>query len=217
MKKFTVQQRIGIAANTPVLIPSSRWRKPLSSGLGMGILLCLFLMVRESFADDPMKQVSAGRLSFHVPPDWTQETPASSMRKAQFKIPAGSGREEAPSLVVFHFGPNQGGSVEANLRRWEQQFEVPEGKSLADVRAVETKKIAGLNVTIMEMAGTYVAPVSPRNPTVRHNKPHFGLFGVVVETTDGPFFFKIVGPIQTMDQQHPNFMRMIDSLRFSAE
>lgn len=139
------------------------------------------------------------------------------MRKAQFEIPAKNDDKEAASLVIYYFGPNQGGSVEANLKRWEQQFEVPEGTSLAEGKKVEEKQLAGLNVTILELAGTYVAPLSPRNPNVRHNKPNFRLFAAVVETVDGPFFFKIVGPAQSMEQQRAHFMLLIDSLSFQAK
>ncbi len=189
----------------------------VSSWWVLGMVLCTLFVARGGTADDHTKQVTADRLSFRVPADWIQQTPASSMRKAQFEIPAKNDDKEAASLVVYYFGPNQGGSVEANLKRWEQQFEVPEGTSLAEVKKVEEKRLAGLNVTILELAGTYVAPLSPRNPNVRHNKPNFRLFAAVVETVDGPFFFKIIGPAQTMDQQRGQYMQLIDSLSFQAK
>jgi len=196
---------------------SKQVARRVSSWRVLGMVLCTLFVARGGTADDHTKQVTADRLSFRVPADWIQQTPASSMRKAQFEIPAKNDDKEAASLVVYYFGPNQGGSVEANLKRWEQQFEVPEGTSLAEVKKVEESRPAGLNVTILELAGTYVAPLSARNPNVRHNKPNFRLFAAVVETVDGPFFFKIVGPAQTMEQQRGQYMQLIVSLSFQAK
>ena len=182
-----------------------------------GLLLCSPFVVRNGTADEHTKQVKAGKLSFRVPTDWIQQTPASSMRKAQFEIPVKGDNGEAASVVVYYFGPNQGGSVEANLKRWGQQFAAPEGTSLADVQKVEQKRPTGLNVTILELAGTYVAPLFPRNPNARHNKPNFRLFAAVAETPAGPFFFKIIGPAQSMEQQRAHFMLLIDSLSFQTK
>lgn len=182
-----------------------------------GLLLCSPFVVRDGTADEHTKKVRAGKLSFRVPTDWIQQTPASSMRKAQFEIPVRGDNNEAASVVVYYFGPNQGGSVENNPKRWEQQFAAPEGTSLADVKKVEQNRPAGLTVTILELAGTYVAPLSPRNPNVRHTKPDFRLFAAVVETVDGPFFFKIIGPAQTMDQQRGQYMQLINSPSFQAK
>jgi len=182
-----------------------------------GLLLCSLFVVRNGTADEHTKPVKAGKLSFRVPIGWTQQTPASPMRTAQFEIPVRCNNSEAVSVVLYYFGPNQGGSVEANLKRWEQQFAAPEGTSLADVKKIEQKRPAGLNVTILELAGTYVAPLSPRNPTARHSKPNYCLFAAVVETADGPFFFKIVGPAQSMEQQRAHFMQLIDSLSFQTK
>ena len=181
------------------------------------LLLCSLFVVWDGTADEHPKQVKAGNLFFRVPTDWIQQTPASSMRKAQFEIPVKGDNNESASVVVYYFGPNQGGSVEANLKRWELQFEAPEEISLTDFKKLEEKRSAGLNVTILELAGTYVAPLSPRNPNVRHNKPNYRLFAAVVETADGPFFFKIVGPAQTMEQQRAHFMLLIDSLSFQTQ
>ena len=159
------------------------------------------------------KKVKAGKLSFRVPTDWIQQTPASSMRKAQFEIPVKGDNGEAASVVVYYFGPNQGGSVEANLKRWGQQFAAPEGTSLADVQKVERKRPTGLNVTILELAGTYVAPLFPRNPNARHNKPNFRLFAAVAETPAGPFFFKILGPKVAVTKHEGAFDEFLASVK----
>jgi hypothetical protein len=164
----------------------------------------------SAVADTATKRIEAAGLSFSVPNAWEEEQPKSSMRKAQLQIPAVSPDTEAASLVLYYFGQNQGGSVEANLKRWEGQFDVP--ADAADAKNVATKTVAGMNVTTLELTGTYVAPLSPRTPNQRHNKPNFRLFAAVVETAQGNFFIKIVGPAGTMTQSSQHFEHMIDSL-----
>ena len=165
-------------------------------------------------AEGAVGRVEAGKLSFTVPDGWTREQPTSPMRKAQFRVPAVNEDGDAASLILYYFGPGQGGSVEANLKRWEQQFEIPQGTTLAEVKKVEQKTIAGLNVTTLEMAGTYITPRTPINPHDRYNEPNSRLFAAVVETPDGNFFFKVVGPDSTMNQWRTDFLRMIDSLKW---
>ena len=68
---------------------------------------------------------SLGDLAANVPEGWVEEEPASSMRLAQYRLP-GDGAGDAV-LAVFHFGSNQGGSVDANIDRWYGQFSQPDG------------------------------------------------------------------------------------------
>ena len=158
------------------------------------------------------KRIEAGGLSFSVPQIWLEEQPSSEMRKAQLNIPATAPDTESASLVVYYFGPNQGGSIEDNLTRWEEQFAVPADIAPADTKKVSTQTVADMPVTTLEMAGTYVAPLSPRTPNQRHNEPNYRLFAAVVTTPNGNFFFKIVGPQQTMAQSREHFGQMINSL-----
>jgi len=51
------------------------------------------------------------------------------MRFAQFKLARADGDEEDASLVVFFFGPNQGGSVSDNVDRWVGQMQQADGSS----------------------------------------------------------------------------------------
>ena len=48
-------------------------------------------------------------------PDWTEETPTSSMRRAQYRIRA---RAVRPNAWCSTSGPGQGGDAQANAARW---------------------------------------------------------------------------------------------------
>lgn len=182
----------------------------------VSILLSLTpcLVPVSAIGDTLTKRIEADGLSFAVPSDWVEEQPTSMMRKAQLQIPAMSPDTEAASLVVYYFGQNQGGSVEANLKRWEGQFAVPAALPPAEAKQVAHKSVAGMELTTLELAGTYIAPLSPRTPNQRHNKPNYRLFAAVVTTPNGNFFFKSVGPTHTMAQSREYFGHMIDSLQW---
>jgi hypothetical protein len=155
-------------------------------------------------ADDPMQTIKAGDLTFKAPSSWKSERPKSSMRRAQLKVEPVKGDTEPAELVVTSFGGG-GGGVDANVARWESQFE-------GGVKAkVEKKKGTNIDVTRVEIAGHFVAPVSPGAPE-KLDKPNFRLLGAIVITPDAGYFFKMVGPDKTMQASREGFDALIASI-----
>jgi hypothetical protein len=154
--------------------------------------------------------VSAQTLRYDAPDKWNEQTPASSMRVTEFQLPRVAGDAEDVELVVFYFG-GSGGSVEANLQRWVSQMEQPDGRSSFEVAATTGFDANGLAVTVLDVAGTYVAAVRPGSPT-QLNKPDFRLLAAVVETPVGPYFFKLTGPARSVarwDRPFAAFLRTV--------
>jgi len=54
---------------------------------------------------------ASGNISFTAPDGWVVEKTTSNMRVAQYKLPKNGGDTEDGSLVLYYFGPGQGGSV----------------------------------------------------------------------------------------------------------
>ena len=81
------------------------------------------------YSDDEGRQSLKG-ISVSVPDGWVI-VPPSGMRLAEYALPGIGNEQNAAdaSLTVFYFGPNQGGSVEANIERWYGQFSQPDGGS----------------------------------------------------------------------------------------
>src|SRR6266404_2072893 len=98
-------------------------------------------------------QSSQGDLRFKTPGGWLSETPSSSMRVAQYRLPAAEGDSEAASLVVYYFGPGQGGSVEANLDRWISQILQADGSSSKSKARTETMTVNGMKTTLLDVSG----------------------------------------------------------------
>lgn len=157
-------------------------------------------------------KIKAG-LTFSVPSNWTSVAVKSSMRQAQFTLPAakgGDGASEAPELVVYYFGPNGGGGVEANFARWRGQFEPNDGKSaIEDVPGKKT--VNGLAIETLECAGRFVAETAPGSGE-RVNKPNFRMLAAIVPSKQGLVYFKLVGPSDAVNPERAGFESMIASI-----
>jgi hypothetical protein len=155
-------------------------------------------------ADEPLQTIKADELTFKVPSSWKSERPKSAMRKAQLKVAPVKGDTEPAELVVTSFGGG-GGGVEANVARWESQFE---GGAKAKV---EKKKGTNIEVTRVEISGHFVAPVTPGSPE-KLDKPEYRLLGAIVITPKAGYFFKMVGPDKTMQASREGFDALIASI-----
>ena len=131
------------------------------------------------------------------------------MRKAQYALPKAEGDSEDGELTVFYFGLGQGGSVEANIDRWIGQISQPDNSSSKDKAKIVKKEVLGLPVTQVDVSGTYSAGMMSPGPP----RPGYRLMGAVVETPEGPWFFKLVGPQKTIAKWAPSFDFFVGSFR----
>lgn len=135
-------------------------------------------------------------LSFTVPSRWTEQTPSSRMRLAQYGIPSGEGQDDG-ECAVFHF-PGTGGTVRANLDRWYGQFQQPDGGNTADLAKVEKFEAGGFLVTQVDVSGTYTGSMGPMDGG-GEPMPDYRMLAGVVETPQGPWFLKCTGPEEVME------------------
>jgi hypothetical protein len=148
-------------------------------------------------------------LKFTVPPGWVEEERTSSMRVAQYRLPKVAPDTEDASLVLYYFGHGQGGSTAANVERWVSKMKQAEGSSPKQ----ESLEVKGLKVTTVDVAGTYVAETAPGSGTF-HNKPGYRLRAAVVETPNGSYYVKLVGPEKTVTHWNESFLSYIKSFEF---
>lgn len=152
-------------------------------------------------------------LKFTVPNGWVEEERSSSMRVAQYKLPRVSPDTEDASLVLYYFGQNQGGSTAANIERWVSQMKQADGSSSKEAVKAAHLESNNLKVTTVDISGTYVAETAPGSGTF-HNKPGYRLLAAVVETPNGSYYVKLVGPEKTVAQWNESFMSYIGSFEF---
>jgi hypothetical protein len=63
-----------------------------------------------------------------TPPAGWKSSGATSMRVATYPVAPAPGDSSGGECAVYFFGVGQGGSVQANIDRWEAQFKDPGGK-----------------------------------------------------------------------------------------
>lgn len=180
-------------------------RKPIMTILLLA-LLCGAVVLRSQEAQKP------ATLKFRVPAGWVEEERSSSMRVAQYKLPRAAGDTEDGSLVLYFFGKGQGGSATANIERWASQMQTPEGAAKEKI-AEESFTANGLKITAVDAKGTYVAETAPGSGTF-HNKPGYRLRAAVIETPNGSYYVKFVGPEKTVTHWDESFMNYLRSFEF---
>jgi hypothetical protein len=154
----------------------------------------------------------AAGLTFAAPPAWKSRPAASTMRVAEFVVPKAAGDPEDAEVVVYFFGISVG-SIESNVDRWIGQMQQPDGSASKDKARREAQTINGLKVTMVDLAGTYVAEVRP-GATERYNKPNFRLRAAVIETPRGAYYIKMTGPAKTMAAADADFKTFLGSVRY---
>src|SRR4051812_5962983 len=159
-------------------------------------------------ADDATQAINAGGVKFEVPKAWKSSKPSSAMRLSQLKVEPVKGDEDPAELVIFKFAGG-GGSVKANLDRWQQQFVDKDGNP--PKLTTDTRKGKNTDVIFAETSGRYVAAVTP-GAAEKLDKPDWHLLGAIVQTDDAGYFFKMVGPEKTMKDAKPAFEAMIKTI-----
>ncbi len=156
-------------------------------------------------AATPPAQAPNPGIHWKAPSRW-QKQADRAMRVATYTIPKASGDSVDAECAVFYFGPGQGGGVGANLERWIGEFE-----NAAPPRRF-TAEVGGLKVSKVEVSGTYLAH-GGHNMEALGRKPGWKLLGAIVESPAGPVFFKLTGPIKTVDAARTEFDGTVGSVR----
>lgn len=160
---------------------------------------------------------SMATLLFDPPLDWKPEPVSSGFRLSQYALPRAEGDEQDGQMVVFFFGPGQGGPVDMNIDRWKAMFTTADGKPVADeVAKIAKREINGLKVTTLDVAGNYSDPMAARSGAAPI-KGEARMLAAIVETPSGNYFFKAVGLRKTVTAAADQFEKVISTVRMSPE
>ena len=168
-------------------------------------LLILFLMLTADLCLADGQSVSFLDMTSEVPADWIASEPSSDMRLLQFTVPA-AGEAGAAELVVYYFGPGQGGSLEANVARWTSQFSSDDGP----VEPVITPLTGKVPATLVELTGSYARGVGVG--PVGDALPNRTLLAGVVETPRGNLYPQLYGPADVVAKHKADFVRFITGI-----
>lgn len=142
-----------------------------------------------------------------VPSGWTPRTPSSTMRLAEYVLPPTA--DGSAEVVVYYFGPSQGGNVEANLARWKGQFSNPNGSPVSQI--VTRDSSGAFPLTFAEYRGSYRRGIGAGSPdSVRAGQE---LISGIAETPRGTLFIQLFGPVARVAAEHDTFIRFVKGLR----
>ena len=177
--------------DTVIPAPPARQTTPMTAPLGRGV-----------------GKGNLGSMDVTVPAEWVVESPSSSMRIAQYNLPGKtSGNAE---MAVFN---KIGGSVEQNIERWIGQFTQPDGSS-SDSKAELTQFVIGsLRADRIYLEGTYSAGAMGGSPA---QQTGYCLLGYIVIMPDGPYYFKTVGPVETIKQYETSIDQFIKNIKVAG-
>ena len=150
-------------------------------------------------SDSATQTVKARTLELTLPANWKSQKTTSSMRVAQFAIPAESDDGEDGQLVVFYFGGPTGG-IQANVERWIGQFAEEDRK----LEMFQGECSAGSYI-LVDTTGTWNKPDGP--PFARKTIATPGsrvLNVIVIEEEDGErdyYFMKLSGKTELVSKQ----------------
>ena len=141
-------------------------------------------------------------LSWKAPPRWESMPNPSSMRLATYRVPRAAGDAADADVSVSQAG----GAVDANINRWIGQFE---GEAAKNAKRT-TRKVAGLDVTIVEIEGTYLGGMGMG----KNDGPakDWAMLGAIVATPGMPHFFKITGPARTVRAARPELDALLSTI-----
>jgi hypothetical protein len=170
----------------------------------------VFLMGAD---DTPKQTIDAKGITFDAPKSWESSTPSGQMRRAQLKVEPIEGDDYAAELIVFAI-PGGGGTVDANLTRWQKLFKDEDGNP----PKIESKKIQAKNVEVTraETSGHYYPasfPGAPKQP----DRPGARLLGVIITGEKYGYFIRMVGPDKTMKKLTKDFDEMIKTIKLDEE
>ncbi len=151
--------------------------------------------------------LAEGRFVLTAPEDWKREEPRSRIIEHEFSAPAAEADEQPGRMTIMAAG----GSVTANIERWYAQFKQPDGGQTADTAKTEKKEIAGIEVHLVDIAGTFTDRPNPMAAGVERENYRM-LAAILVGDKIGQYFVKFYGPAKTIEEQQKAFVEMIEGL-----
>ncbi len=166
----------------------------------------------EEEAPEPiLVKLAKDNIHFKASGTWNSVPPKSRMLEAELKIPRVGDDQADGRLTIM----GAGGTIDANIVRWQGQFIQPDGSKTSEKTKIEKKEINGQKVNLVDITGTYLDSVGgPFSGQPKVERENYRMLAAIVETTsNGNYFVKLYGPKATIDKNATHFKSMIESLK----
>jgi hypothetical protein len=158
---------------------------------------------------------AAKEIRWTAPPTWNVERTAEhGLYRAKYTIPSSGDAKSPAEMLVQHLGTGKTADPEAKLTEFLGEWE---GPGLA--QAKRDKLSAGqLDILTVEVAATYKMPMGPqigpqKKAAAQVIKENYRGLGAVVKTADrGNWFFRLVGPSDTVEASRSAFLSLLEGI-----
>lgn len=164
----------------------------------------------EAKAPNPLAfSVADGNLNFTTTGMWESVKPRSRMLEYEIKVPRAEDDKRDGRLTIM----GAGGSIEANVARWEGQFSQSDGTPTKAKVTEET--VEDMKVTMVDISGVYVETMGgPFSGGKKVENPDFRVLAAIVQTPEsGNYFVKLIGPKATIGANEKAFGEAIKGIK----
>ncbi|MDX1962915.1 MAG: gluconolactonase [Pirellulales bacterium] len=181
-------------------------------------ILCIFTCAPLTAEDQPAPEkkgetiaLADGQLALVAPADWVRKKPKSNIIEHEFAQPAAEGETIDGRITIM----GAGGEVQANIDRWINQFQQPDGSATKEKAKVEKKTIAEMEVHVVDISGTYMdSPAGPFAGGKTVPREDYRMLGaIIIAPKLGNYFIKFYGPAKTVAAGEPGFAKMLETLK----
>ena len=152
--------------------------------------------------------LAAGGLTFKAAAPWQAKKEPRRMSSGGFTIP---GKDKAAGVEAdfYHFGgEGGGGDTDANIKRWQGQFQPGDDGNLPEPKKEEVT-LGDKKVLFVTFKGTFLSGSvmdAKRTPL-----PGYTMTGIIIPTDDGSIFVKINGPDAAMAAAQADIKKLVSS------
>ncbi len=164
----------------------------------------------EAETPEPLSfSVAGGNLNFTTTGTWKSVKPKSRMLEREIQVPRTENDNRDGRLTIM----GAGGSIEANIARWEGQFSQADGS--ATKAKVTEETVENMKVTMVDISGVYVETMGgPFSGGKKVENPNFRVLAAIIETPEsGNYFVKLIGPKATIGANEKAFVEAIKSVK----
>ncbi len=134
-------------------------------------------------------------IPFTAPAGWTSEEPSNRLRVAQYKVPDKAKKAADAEFVLSTTRLWNEDMRQENIARWGRQM---------GVDAPKAELLQGkFKITLVDLSGTYKSDFEPE-PIEQAR-----MLVAAVETGEAPWFFKLIGPAETVSGWRDEFVAML--------
>jgi len=170
------------------------------------IALSVLITLGSPIQAEETETLTVSEFTFEFGEPWIRQQVNSSMRAGQLVYDHEDEALKDIELVIFYFGPSNGGGKQANLDRWIGQFEgEPETK-------LEDRELGDREISFLEARGTFLESMGggpfagPKTP-----RPGYMMLAAIFPSDEGWVFLKATGPEKSIEAMKDAYYAFAES------